>query len=218
MKVDFIDRGGRPVVVAGYAATFHHNSYAGRDELPAADWTTRIAFGAFEKALAMPHTINCLVNHENQLWPLGSSRDGSLRLWTDHWGLAFEVTNLAVTPQNASLLVEISKGDCRCSFAGFHSSRDDHETRRRIIENFDFLHEISILAWGASPGFPGTPVWLGHQGLYDVRAEVQKPMALHLSGREFGLARVAACRSAAAVLAKPPAPRSRAIQAGRIRH
>ncbi|MDR2726011.1 MAG: HK97 family phage prohead protease [Candidatus Adiutrix sp.] len=134
--------------LAGYAAVFDQPA-------DVAGFVEVIKPGAFRDSLA-DRDILAMIDHQPSKI-LGRTKSGTLRLWEDARGLAFEI-DLPDTSAGRDLLALAERGDLGgCSF-GFTvpegGQRWDQGKRREITRAV--VHEISIVhAW---PAYSGTSV------------------------------------------------------------
>lgn len=112
--------------------------------------------GAFSKSLSEGRDILALSDHDPKQ-VLGRTKSGTLRLWEDEKGLAYEI-DLPDTTQARDLLVQVERGDVGGMSFGFtvpEGGQTWREGRRREITQAT-LHEISVVhAW---PAYSGTSV------------------------------------------------------------
>ena len=151
---------GEPVVMKGHAAVFNQwssnlgwNDYEVYEEiLPGAFTRTLKEGGLFKDG------IRSFFNHES-LYILASTAStaiGTLRLWEDKEGLAFEMEpidtvitrSLVIEPMRAGLINQMSFGFC-VPEGGDTVKRNDNVTRRSV-NNIDLI-EISPVIMAAYP-------------------------------------------------------------------
>lgn len=135
-------------IIAGYAAVFN--------ELSVMMWGFReeILRGAFAESIEK-NDIRGLWQHEtNQV--LGRTKNGTLRLWEDEKGLAFELEPPDTT-LGRDALTSIERGDVDQMSFGFRSLPDgdewrfdEDETLIRTLKRLDLM-EISPVTWAAYP-------------------------------------------------------------------
>lgn len=206
MVPQFLDSCGEPVTLCGYIAPFNRDSLPGHGTLPS-NWTYRIRPGAFSDALAQPWSIPLVTNHSDRekAYPTATSRNDSLKLWEDRYGLAFEASGLAVTARNAALLIEIAEGKAGCSFqCQLPEFNDDPKNRVREVVKCNAIEEVTISIWGERPAFPDVAVWLSHYGPDDVGSRVRHLMESWRDGKEIGQKMAIANRSFASCMRRPP--------------
>jgi HK97 family phage prohead protease len=163
---------GDGLVVRGYAALFNSPSHP----LPFVETIER---GAFKKSLQSRNRILLLWNH-NAGEPLASNRNGSLKLFEDEKGLAYEarMANTSRARDVSELLR--SKVIDSMSF-GFSVKRDawSQDGANRTLQEVS-LHEISIVSY---PAYEGTAGTLSIRESREIDAEV---LAESLSKLEVG--------------------------------
>lgn len=135
------------MTISGYAAVFNSDSHP----LP---FTERVAPGAFKRSLQSRNEIKLLWNHDTGE-PLASLRGGSLRLWEDKKGLAYEAV-MANTTRGRDVAELIRVGVIDAMSFGFNVIKDSwDEAGNRILESVR-LHEISVVSYPAYPDTAGT--------------------------------------------------------------
>jgi uncharacterized protein len=135
---------GEPAGITAHAAVFNTLS----EDL--GGWREILAPGCFASALARGDDVRALENHEHYP-PLGSTRAGTLKLWEDETGLAFDLT----PPKFAAgrLFEMIDRRDLRGMSFGFFPAREEwDETTNpptcRVLE-VERLVEISFATFPA---------------------------------------------------------------------
>lgn len=127
----------RPTI-AGYAAVFNHWADIG-------GFREQIAPGAFTKTL-QEADVRALVNHDAN-YVLGRTKSGTLRLWEDEHGLAFEVD-----PPEAQwaqdLMASIRRGDVDQMSFGFRAIKDRWEGDERTLLEVA-LYDVSVVTFPA---------------------------------------------------------------------
>jgi Escherichia/Staphylococcus phage prohead protease len=137
-----------------------------------------IRAGAFSKYLATGPDVRALVNHDPNLI-LGRTKSGTLRVWEDQTGLAYDITP-PDTQAGRDVVASISRGDLDgSSFAfrvqpgGENWSRDSGGQLREITNAT--LHDVSVVTYPAYPDSQASmrtlfrePVSLGWYGLESV--------------------------------------------------
>jgi len=135
--------------LTGYAAVFN---------TPAdiAGYTEVIKPGAFSKSLEPGRDIVAMIDHKPTK-VLGRTKSGTLRLWEDQKGLAYEI-DLPDTTEARDLLAQVERGDIGGMSFGFTVPQGGQrwaQGKRREITQAT-LHEISVVhAW---PAYSGTSV------------------------------------------------------------
>lgn len=141
-------RGGDPAggVLSGYAARF------GSRSVDLGGFEEEIAPGAFAKTLARGADIKMLWDHDSG-HVIGSTAAGTLRLWEDRHGLAFEVDAGADRQWAADAVRTVGRGDVRGASFGFYVRHDDWidgPRLVRVLREVD-LFEVSAVAFPAYP-------------------------------------------------------------------
>jgi HK97 family phage prohead protease len=139
---------GDGLVVRGYAALFDSPSHP----LPFVETIQR---GAFKKSLQSRNRILLLWNH-NAGEPLASNRNGSLKLYEDEKGLAYEA-RMANTSRARDVSELLRSGVIDSMSFGFSVKRDawSQDGNNRTLQEVS-LHEISIVSYPAYEGTAGT--------------------------------------------------------------
>jgi len=134
--------------LSGYAATFDV-------EARIADFTEVIRRGAFDETLKVNPDILALVDHSPERL-LARTRSGTLRLFEDKRGLAFEI-DVPDTSDGRDILTLAERGDLGGMSFGFRvpEGGDLWQGQRRELIRVD-LAEVSVVsAW---PAYDGTVV------------------------------------------------------------
>ena len=134
--------------LSGYAATFDV-------EARIADFTEVIRRGAFDETLKVNPDILALVDHSPERL-LARTRSGTLRLFEDRRGLAFEI-DVPDTSDGRDILTLAERGDLGGMSFGFRvpDGGEVWQNRRRDLIRID-LKEISVVkSW---PAYPDTIV------------------------------------------------------------
>jgi HK97 family phage prohead protease len=135
------------MTISGYAAVFNSDS----EPLP---FIERIAPGAFQRSLKSRNEIKLLWNHDSGE-PMASLRGGSLRLWEDDRGLAYEAT-LANTTRGRDVAELIRSKVIDAMSFGFNVIKDTWDERgNRTLESVR-IHEISVVSYPAYTATSGT--------------------------------------------------------------
>jgi HK97 family phage prohead protease len=114
----------------------------------------RIAPGAFQRSLKSRNEIKLLWNHDSGE-PMASMRGGSLRLWEDDRGLAYEAT-LANTTRGRDVAELIRSKVIDAMSFGFNVIKDNWDERgNRTLESVR-IHEISVVSYPAYTATSGT--------------------------------------------------------------
>ena len=104
--------------IAGHAALFNVRSQ------DLGGFVEIVAPGAFDACLATNPDILGLFNHDPDAVPLGRTSSGTLRVWTDDAGLAYEIDPPGTQLSN-DLLISLRRRDVRGSSFGFWTKQDD---------------------------------------------------------------------------------------------
>lgn len=151
---------GAPPIVAGYAVVFDSWSEAmvdGRGRL----FRERVAPTAFDRALGANPDIRALWNH-NADFPLGRTRNGTLRVQKDARGLRFELTAPS-TSWGRDAVESIRRGDVSGVSFAFSVRKEGGDTwtrgggdgiAERTLLDAD-LYEVSPVTF---PAYPATSV------------------------------------------------------------
>ena len=186
------DDTGPPLLLAGYASVFGL-VYGNAGQLE------RVAPGAFQ----FPGNVRLDFDHQGRC--LASTYGGSLVLWQDGHGLAFEA---ALRPDwtAISLMRGIRAGTFRgCSFKNLGDGRGAVETVEqdgRMVHEIRRLNvdEISITTSGANAS---ACCWLGDEGADELPAWIAEARARWAVGKQSRY--LAATRPKARTKGKPPA-------------
>lgn len=133
--------------LTGYAAVFNEDTRI-------ADFTERVAPGAFTATLAAGADVLCLVDHNAEAL-LGRTKSGTLTLQQDQRGLGF-MLQLPATTLAADILALAQRGDIGGASIGFHVERETWPAPdRRVLQAVELV-EISIVR--SFPAYSGTIV------------------------------------------------------------
>ena len=140
--------------LTGYAAVFNSLSVPTTD-----DWATgyreSLVPGSFAQSLASGREIVALFNHDRNI-VLASTRTGSLRLWEDQTGLAFEMTPLDCATTRDYILPSVRDGRISAMSFSYRPVRDTWSSDRKTHTVFEAeLLEVSPVV---HPAFPATSV------------------------------------------------------------
>lgn len=185
---------GEPAKISGYAAVFNMPSvllYGFRE---------RIEPGAFADSVAQ-NDIRALWQHDSAR-VLGRTGPGTLRLWEDEHGLAFELMP-PDTQDGRDAVTLIKRGDINQMSFGFNVptggdswAEDDDGIPLRTLHSVDLM-EVSPVTWAAYPGtnvtiLRSTPDWVRRALAYGVdnievdRARARVDQVLDEHGLIFG--------------------------------
>ena len=148
-----------PTKLVGYAAKFNLQSEPLTDPYSGSTFVELIAPGAFARTLTESPDVRALYNHDTNC-VLGRVKSGTLRLWEDEIGLAFEVT-LPDTGFARDLKESVKRGDIDgCSF-GF-ICREDSITRvgDTVVRTLLDIELYEISTGVTFPAYPDTVVSL----------------------------------------------------------
>lgn len=134
--------------LTGYAAVFGQETRIG-------GFTERIKPGAFTKSLASGRDILALLDH-NTAQLLGRTKSGTLKLYEDDKGLAFEL-RLPDTQAGRDLVALAERGDVGGMSFGFIAEDEAWTGDSRELRSVE-LHEVSIIQ--AFPAYAMTEVSL----------------------------------------------------------
>lgn len=149
------------MTISGYAAVFNSDS----EPLP---FIERIAPGAFQRSLKSRNEIKLLWNHDASE-PMASMRGGSLRLWEDARGLAYEA-KLANTTRGRDVAELIRSQVVDAMSFGFSVIKDTWDERGvRTLESVR-LSEISVVSFPAYSATAGTVSVRSAEGGIDAEA------------------------------------------------
>ena len=140
-------------VLSGYAAVFDSLS------VDLGGYVERIAPGAFTRSLATGKDVKMLLDHDSGVI-LGSTAAGTLKLWEDRIGLAFEVDAGTDRTYAADAVRTVDRGDLRSMSFGFYVKADDWKDGaqlERLLREVD-LFEVSAVAF---PAYPSARVAVG---------------------------------------------------------
>ncbi|MGH0246712.1 HK97 family phage prohead protease [Sinorhizobium meliloti] len=143
------DLSARNRKLTGYAAVFNQTASIG------GEFTESIAPGAFRAALASNPDILALVDHDSGK-VLARTKSGTLRLWEDERGLAYEI-DLPQTTLGHDLIALAERGDLGGVSFGFTvpDGGDAWAGSHRTLSAVN-LFEISIVQ--SFPAYSGTSV------------------------------------------------------------
>jgi len=153
-------------VLTGYAAVFDDPTTLWSD--PYGKVVESIKPGAFARAIAEGQDVRALVDHNSSLL-LGRTRSGTLRIWEDAKGLAFEL-RLPDTQVARDLAENIRLGNVsQCSFAFSPASGGEtsitEERDGLVVTSIELtdvdLFDVSIVTY---PAYPSTSVDLEERG------------------------------------------------------
>ena len=163
------------MTISGYAAVFNSES----EPLP---FIERIAPGAFTRSLKSRNEIKLLWNHDSGE-PMASLRGGSLRLWEDDKGLAYEA-KLANTTRGRDVAELIRSKVIDAMSFGFNVIKDSWDERgNRTLESVR-IHEISVVSYPAYTATAGTVQVRSAEGGIDAEALADALLRLE-SGEEL---------------------------------
>lgn len=163
------------MTISGYAAVFNSDS----EPLP---FIERIAPGAFTRSLKSRNEIKLLWNHDSGE-PMASLRGGSLKLWEDAKGLAYEAT-LANTTRGRDVAELIRSKVIDAMSFGFNVIKDTWDERgNRTLESVR-IHEISVVSYPAYTATSGTVSVRSAEGGIDAEALADALLRLE-SGEEL---------------------------------
>jgi len=121
----------KPIVLSGYAAVFDEPTVLAANDEKLGRIIEVIRPGAFSRAIRENQDVRALVDHNPTLL-LGRTRSGTLKIWEDDKGLAFEVT-LPNTQVARDLAENVRLGNAsQCSFS--FSPAPNGETSRTVLE------------------------------------------------------------------------------------
>ncbi|HRP23612.1 HK97 family phage prohead protease [Thauera sp.] len=135
-------------VLSGYAAVFGQETRIG-------GFTERIKPGAFSKSLASGRDILALMDHRADAL-LGRTKSGTLKLYEDDKGLAFEL-RLPDTQAGRDLVALAERGDVGGMSFGFIVEDEAWTGETRELRQVD-LREISVVQ--AIPAYQQTEISL----------------------------------------------------------
>lgn len=182
------------MTISGYAAVFNSPS----EPLP---FTERIAPGAFQRSLKSRNEIKLLWNHDSGE-PMASLRGGSLRLWEDAKGLAYEAT-LANTTRGRDVAELIRSKVIDAMSFGFNVIKDTWDERGdRTLESVR-IHEISVVSYPAYTATSGTVSVRSADGGIDAEALADALLRLE-SGEELESAHAELIKDVVSKLEKTP--------------
>lgn len=182
------------MTISGYAAVFNSDS----EPLP---FIERIAPGAFQRSLKSRNEIKLLWNHDASE-PMASVRGGSLRLWEDARGLAYEAKLVNTTRGRDVAELIRSKVVDAMSF-GFSVIKDTWDERGvRTLESVR-LSEISVVSFPAYSATAGTVSVRSAEGGIDAEALADALLRLE-AGEELESAHADLIKDVVSKLEKTP--------------
>lgn len=182
------------MTISGYAAVFNSDS----EPLP---FIERIAPGAFQRSLKSRNEIKLLWNHDASE-PMASMRGGSLRLWEDARGLAYEA-KLANTTRGRDVAELIRSKVVDAMSFGFSVIKDTWDERGvRTLESVR-LSEISVVSFPAYSATAGTVSVRSAEGGIDAEALADALLRLE-AGEELESAHADLIKDVVSKLEKTP--------------
>jgi phage head maturation protease len=166
---------GQPVYIRGYSAVFDRPSVPIEDNGGRREIVRPSAFDRFVRN--PPFNLKCVVHHLEGPGLVASTYAGTLKLWTDSHGLAFEAGPLKATTENYWLLEAVVTGRLRgCSWLATPADYrietiDDEEFR--VIEDFKSVDHIGPVETGAG-AYRDACCWASHEDLKDLTPELQQ--------------------------------------------
>jgi len=182
------------MTISGYAAVFNSDS----EPLP---FIERIAPGAFTRSLKARNEIKLLWNHDSGE-PMASLRGGSLKLWEDVKGLAYEAT-LANTTRGRDVAELIRSGVIDAMSFGFNVIKDTWDERGNRTLEAVRIHEISVVSYPAYTATAGTVSVRSTEGTIDAEALADALLKLE-SGEELEEAHASLIKDVVSKLQKTP--------------
>lgn len=120
MESRFEERDGKKFLV-GHAAVFDEES---RLKTPYGEFDERVMPGAFVESISQDD-VRSLFNHDENI-VLGRNSSGTLKIWEDQRGLAYEV-DLPDTQSARDLKISIERGDISQGSFSFYARGKDRE-------------------------------------------------------------------------------------------
>jgi len=182
------------MTISGYAAVFNSDS----EPLP---FIERIAPGAFTRSLKARNEIKLLWNHDSGE-PMASVRGGSLKLWEDAKGLAYEAT-LANTTRGRDVAELIRSKVIDAMSFGFNVIKDTWDERGNRTLEAVRIHEISVVSYPAYTATSGTVSVRSADGGIDAEALADALLKLE-SGEELEEAHANLIKDVVSKLQKSP--------------
>ncbi len=182
------------MTISGYAAVFNSDS----EPLP---FIERIAPGAFTRSLKSRNEIKLLWNHDMGE-PMASLRGGSLKLWEDAKGLAYEA-KLANTTRGRDVAELIRSGVIDAMSFGFNVIKDTWDERGNRTLEAVRIHEISVVSYPAYTATAGTVSVRSVDGGIDAEALADALLKLE-SGEELEETHAELIKDVVSKLAKTP--------------
>ena len=149
-----IDVNGTVPKIFGYAAVFNSLSEILTERVGGQQVTFREVLrpGAFTNTLKKNPDIRALINHDSNL-VLGRNKSGTLRLWEDNKGLAFEIDPGQQT-YTQDLIISLRRGDVNaCSFAFVIVREDFRKEGQKTIHDIDEVDmaggDVSVVTYPA---------------------------------------------------------------------
>jgi len=203
----------RGATLTGYAAVFNTLSVPTSDAF-GINYRESIRPGAFAGSLASGQEIIALWNHDKNVI-LASTRNGSLRLWEDERGLAFEMTPIDSATVRNYILPSIEDGRIYGMSFSFRPVRETWSADRRTHTVFEAeLLEVSPVVY---PAYPSTSVTV--TGSASRSVVLRTPAKSETGYRTPEQRRSAAARAMAQAIDDAPHERARraAIEAEALR-
>jgi len=189
--------------IRGYAAVYGTwTTIAEDDQLVINE---RVQAGAFDRALREKQDVRALFNHNSSLI-LGRTKSGTLRVWSDSHGLAFEI-DPPDTSAGRNAVEAIRRGDVSQSSFAFKVReggativrRDDRATGKRVIERtlIDLnLLDVSPVSY---PAYQRTEATVRFQSIDELARREKVKADLHRRGERLRVSERVARLWAAAV-------------------
>lgn len=148
-KIEIREAEGK-TIITGYAAVFDSAS------VDLGGFTEYIRKGAFNKSLKESHQ-KALWNH-NSDYVLGNTRSGTLKLWEDEIGLAYEL-DTPNTQAGRDLVESVRRGDIDGNSFGFNvvNQEWDESNPSKVVR---YLNEVNLfeISPTAFPAYPETSI------------------------------------------------------------
>lgn len=150
LPVELVENEEQKLKLGGYALKWNEVATS----LP--DFQERFLPGAFTEFLATGEDVRCFFNHDTDKL-LGRTASGTLRLWEDEVGLAYEL-DLPPTPLGEEVAALVARGDLRGVSVGFRVIDESFEQTNGVLLRTISKAELFEISIAIDPVYEGTSV------------------------------------------------------------